>query len=195
MAAISGDQLRGHLEGLILPRSTGCGTRLGHLARLEAASGGALAIKEGSLYPALYRLERQGLVVARWDVATADRPGPRRRVYRLTAKGRCRLKAAARRSGGSLSPYWAACWEHRHESLENSRSNASCGRFGPATGGKIACAKNCLAHLTRLFEEELTRKRRCRLSRGRSDRPLWRRAGAVARIAREHPLARTLGLD
>ena len=61
---------------------------------MEAASGGALAIKEGSLYPALYRLERQGLVAARWETAAADRPGPRRRVYRLTAKGRRRLEAA-----------------------------------------------------------------------------------------------------
>ena len=67
---------------------------MGHLCSLEAASGGALAIKEGSLYPALYRLERQGLIAARWEAATAERPGPRRRIYRLTAKGRRRLAAA-----------------------------------------------------------------------------------------------------
>jgi PadR family transcriptional regulator, regulatory protein PadR len=95
MAVISGDQLRGHLEGLILAalqQGTAHGWDIWR--SLEAASGGALAIKEGSLYPALYRLERQGLVAARWETATADRPGPRRRVYRLTAKGRRRLERA-----------------------------------------------------------------------------------------------------
>jgi len=95
MAPISGEQLRGHLEGLILAalqRGMAHGWEIWR--SLEAASGGALAIKEGSLYPALYRLERQGLVAARWETATADRPGPRRRIYRLTAKGRRRLEAA-----------------------------------------------------------------------------------------------------
>jgi PadR family transcriptional regulator PadR len=95
MAAISGDQLRGHLEGLILAsleRGTAHGWEIWR--NLEAASGGALALKEGSLYPALYRLESQGLIAARWEAATADRPGPRRRIYRLTAKGRRRLETA-----------------------------------------------------------------------------------------------------
>jgi PadR family transcriptional regulator PadR len=95
MATISGDQLRGHLEGLILAaleRGTAHGWDIWR--SLEAASGGALALKEGSLYPALYRLERQGLIAARWEAATAARRGPRRRVYRLTAKGRRRLDAA-----------------------------------------------------------------------------------------------------
>jgi PadR family transcriptional regulator PadR len=95
MEVISGDQLRGHLEGLILAaldRGTAHGWDIWR--RLEAESGGALALKEGSLYPALYRLERQGLIAARWEAAAAERPGPRRRVYRLTAKGQRRLAAA-----------------------------------------------------------------------------------------------------
>jgi DNA-binding PadR family transcriptional regulator len=95
MASIHGDRLRGHLEGLILAaleRGTAHGWEVWH--RLEAASSGALALKEGSLYPALYRLERQGLIAARWEAATTDRPGPRRRVYRLTPKGRRRLDSA-----------------------------------------------------------------------------------------------------
>lgn len=92
MGTISGDQLRGHLEGLILAaleRGTAHGWDIWR--RLEAAGRGKLALKEGSLYPALYRLERQGLVAARWEAGGA---GPRRRVYRLTAKGRRRLDAA-----------------------------------------------------------------------------------------------------
>ncbi len=95
MEPISGDHLRGHLDGLILAaleRGTAHGWDIWR--GLEAASGGALALKEGSLYPALYRLERQGLIAARWETATADRPGPRRRLYRLTAKGRRHLDAA-----------------------------------------------------------------------------------------------------
>ena len=95
MAAISGDHLRGHLDGLILAtlqRGTAHGWDIWQ--NLEAASGGTLAIKEGSLYPALYRLERQGLIAARWETANTDRPGPRRRIYRLTAKGKRRLDAA-----------------------------------------------------------------------------------------------------
>jgi len=92
MGTITGDQLRGHLEGLILAaleRGTAHGWDIWR--RLETASGGALQLKEGSLYPALYRLERQGLITARWETGMA---GPRRRVYRLTAKGRRHLKSA-----------------------------------------------------------------------------------------------------
>jgi DNA-binding PadR family transcriptional regulator len=95
MAPINGDQLRGHLEGLILAAlERGAAHGWDIWRSLEAASGGALELKEGSLYPALYRLERQGLIAARWEAATAARPGPRRRVYRLTAKGRRRLGTA-----------------------------------------------------------------------------------------------------
>ena len=95
MATIRGDQLRGHLEGLILAaleRGTAHGWDIWR--SLETASSGALELKEGSIYPALYRLERQGLIAARWETSTADRPGPRRRIYRLTAKGRRRLGVA-----------------------------------------------------------------------------------------------------
>ena len=45
------------------------------------------ALKEGSLYPALYRLEQEGLIAGRWEESGSGRPGPRRRVYRLTGKG------------------------------------------------------------------------------------------------------------
>jgi PadR family transcriptional regulator PadR len=44
-------------------------------------------LKEGSLYPALYRLEHAGLVEAAWEEETKGRRGARRRIYRLTAKG------------------------------------------------------------------------------------------------------------
>ena len=59
--------------------------------RLEEDGCGALKLKEGSLYPALYRLEKKGFVKARWDKDDRQRKGPRRRVYRLTRKGKRQL--------------------------------------------------------------------------------------------------------
>lgn len=96
MPSINGDALRGHLETLILSVLKRGGDAHGFeiLKRLEAAGSGALDLKEGSLYPALYRLEKAGLVEAEWESGDTPRRGPRRRVYRLTAKGRRRLDAA-----------------------------------------------------------------------------------------------------
>src|SRR3954465_3663703 len=79
------DYLRGHLDGLllaVLADSPGHGYELSQ--RLTQRSGGALGVPEGSLYPALHRLERSGLVESAWS--TGD--GRRRRVYSLTAAGR-----------------------------------------------------------------------------------------------------------
>lgn len=95
MAPISGDQLRGHLDGLILAAlERGAAHGWDIWRGLEDASGGALTLKEGSLYPALYRLESQGLIAANWETGGTERPGPRRRIYRLTAKGRRHLGVA-----------------------------------------------------------------------------------------------------
>ena len=58
---------------------------------IERESGEALRIEEGSLYPALRRLERTDDVVAEWTIGDTGR---RTRVYRLTPKGRARLRAA-----------------------------------------------------------------------------------------------------
>jgi len=95
MEPINGNTLRGHLETLILSVLEG---REAHgfeiWRRLEAAGSGALRLKEGSLYPALYRLEGAGLVRATWEDGDNDRRGPRRRIYQLTSKGTRRLSAA-----------------------------------------------------------------------------------------------------
>src|SRR5215217_5764811 len=88
MAVIDGDRLRGHLEGLelsVLERGEAHGLEV--LRTLESAGEGALEMKEGSVYPALYRLENEGLIKARWDEETKGRRGPRRRLYKLTGKG------------------------------------------------------------------------------------------------------------
>lgn len=66
---------------------------------IQEASEGLLNVEEGSLYPALHRLEREGFVSADWKTTPNGR---RARVYSLTAAGRKRLKEAER-SWGDLS--------------------------------------------------------------------------------------------
>jgi hypothetical protein len=68
MDAIQGDKLRGHLEAMILStleRDEAHGLEILH--RLEEAGCGLLRLKEGSLYPALYRLEAADEVKAVWE--------------------------------------------------------------------------------------------------------------------------------
>jgi DNA-binding PadR family transcriptional regulator len=88
MQEISGDLLRGHLESLILSTlDQGEAHGLEILRRLQDAGCGLLRLKEGSLYPALYRLENAGLIEAAWEEETKGRRGARRRIYHLTRKG------------------------------------------------------------------------------------------------------------
>jgi PadR family transcriptional regulator, regulatory protein PadR len=61
----------------------------GVLLRILQISGQALEIPQGSLYPALYRLEHQGLIAADWGVSENNR---RAKYYTLTAAGRRRLR-------------------------------------------------------------------------------------------------------
>ena len=88
MEAIQGDKLRGHLEAMILSTlERGEAHGLEVLHRLEEAGCGLLRLKEGSLYPALYRLEAAGAVKAVWESQPHGRRGARRRIYRLNPKG------------------------------------------------------------------------------------------------------------
>ena len=57
--------------------------------RIHEVSRATLQIPQGSLYPALHRLERRGWIQARWDTSDNNR---RARFYRLTTAGRRRLK-------------------------------------------------------------------------------------------------------
>jgi PadR family transcriptional regulator PadR len=61
----------------------------GVLVRIRQISGEALEIPQGSLYPALYRLEHQGLITAEWGVSENGR---RAKYYTVTAAGRRRLR-------------------------------------------------------------------------------------------------------
>ena len=60
----------------------------GVLLRIKQISNEALDIPQGSLYPALYRLEHQGLIDSEWGTSENNR---RAKYYRLTAAGRARL--------------------------------------------------------------------------------------------------------
>jgi transcriptional regulator len=78
------DTLKGHLDLLLLSTLS---DRPAHgyaiAERLRDTSAGEFDLPEGTLYPALHRLERSGWLASRW----AEVNGRRRRVYQLTAKG------------------------------------------------------------------------------------------------------------
>jgi DNA-binding PadR family transcriptional regulator len=98
MRKIDGDALRGHLETLILATlEKGNAHGFEILRSLETQGAGALELKEGSLYPAIYRMEAAGLVKGDWEDSAVKRRGPRRRIYALTPAGRKEL--ATRRDG------------------------------------------------------------------------------------------------
>jgi len=92
MKSIEGDKLRGHLETMILSvLERGDAHGLDILHRLDTAGCGLLRLKEGSLYPALYRLEQAGKIQGVWEEQPHGRRGARRRFYRLTSKGKKEL--------------------------------------------------------------------------------------------------------
>ncbi|GLC23842.1 PadR family transcriptional regulator [Roseisolibacter agri] len=81
--------LPGTLDLLILKAvSLGRLHGYGVLLRIEQISGGALQIQQGALYPALYRLEHQGLIDSEWGTSDNNR---RAKYYHLTVAGRRRL--------------------------------------------------------------------------------------------------------
>ena len=91
---MKGELLKGHLDFLILaavePSPAHGYAIIEHLSR---QSRGAFTLPEGTVYPALHRLEEAGLLTSRWSMHS----GRRRRIYRLSRRG---AKALA---------------EHRHE--------------------------------------------------------------------------------
>lgn len=85
------DATRGQLETLILGVLSG--TPLHGYAIIEALrerSGGRFDLPEGTVYPALHRLEAAGVIASEWTPGS----GRRRRVYRLTGRGQQALAAA-----------------------------------------------------------------------------------------------------
>ena len=87
----SNGMLHGTLDALILKTLT-WGVRHGYgIARwIEETTGDAVVVEEGSLYPALYRMERRGWIEAEWGTSELGRKA---KFYRVTAKGRRQLAA------------------------------------------------------------------------------------------------------
>ena len=81
---MKGEALKGHLEMLLLAAlRSGPAHGYGVINDLKNRSEGAFDLQEGTIYPALHRLERSGLVESEWSIEN----GRRRRVYMLTLKG------------------------------------------------------------------------------------------------------------
>ena len=93
MAKTNSDQLHGTLDMLVLKvLDTGPLHGYGIAVRLQQLSRDVLQVEEGSLYPALYRMEQRGWLTSEW---AATDTGRRARFYRLTKSGRGQLKAEA----------------------------------------------------------------------------------------------------
>ncbi|KAA6461185.1 PadR family transcriptional regulator [Acidobacteria bacterium AB60] len=89
------DLLQGTLDMLVLKAvSLGPLHGYGVLLRIQQISQNRLEIQQGSLYPALYRLEHEGWIAGEWGQSENKR---RARFYRLTAAGRRRLDAEAKK--------------------------------------------------------------------------------------------------
>lgn len=84
------EALKGHLDAMILAVVVG-GHAHGYavIEQLRQRSGGVFDLPEGTVYPALHRLEADGLLSSAWETAS----GRRRRVYRLTRRGQAALGA------------------------------------------------------------------------------------------------------
>jgi transcriptional regulator len=81
---MNAETLKGHLDMLLLAAVRPEAAHGYAIAeRLRARSAGAFDLPEGTLYPALHRLERAGLLSSRWSEVN----GRRRRVYQVTRKG------------------------------------------------------------------------------------------------------------
>lgn len=96
---------RGSLDMLVL-RTLQMGPRHGYAIakHIHVVSDALIQVEEGSLYPALHRLERRGWVEAEWGPSEANR---RAKYYRLTAKGKKQLQVEM------------AAWDKMRRAIEN----------------------------------------------------------------------------
>jgi len=88
MAGMIGEALKGHLDLLLLSiLANGPAHGYAIIESLRARSEGVFDLPEGTVYPALHRLEDQGLLKSSWS----DDSGRRKRIYQLTPKGHSAL--------------------------------------------------------------------------------------------------------
>lgn len=90
------DVLQGTLALMVLQTLKALGPQHGYgiARRIEQVSGDAIALNQGTLYPALVRLEQQGWIKAKWGVSENNRKA---RFYTLTARGEKQLSAETER--------------------------------------------------------------------------------------------------
>ena len=87
------DTLKGHLDVLVLAAlRDGPAHGYAVIDALRVRSAGAFDLAEGTVYPVLHRLEAAGMLASAWS----DAAGRRRRVYRLTRRGRAALASQER---------------------------------------------------------------------------------------------------
>jgi PadR family transcriptional regulator, regulatory protein PadR len=87
---VKAEALKGHLDSMILAvLAAEPAHGYAVIESLRRRSGGVFELPEGTVYPALHRLEAQGLLTSSWDTSS----GRRRCVYRLTRRGRSALPA------------------------------------------------------------------------------------------------------
>jgi PadR family transcriptional regulator, regulatory protein PadR len=86
---MEGEMLKGHLDMIVLAALTG-GPAHGYaiIQEIHRRSAGAFDLPEGTVYPVLHRLEKNGLLSSRWTIAESGR---KRRTYTLTRQGRLAL--------------------------------------------------------------------------------------------------------
>jgi transcriptional regulator len=85
---MAGEMIRGNLDLLVMGVLQGGALHgYGIIDELRRRSDDTFDLPEGTVYPALHRLERAGLLTSRWQ----QQAGRRRRVYELTPKGRAEL--------------------------------------------------------------------------------------------------------
>jgi PadR family transcriptional regulator PadR len=93
LRGMQSEVLKGHVDLLLLATladTPAHGYRV--VEALRERSDGTFDLAEGTVYPALYRLERGGLIASRWHVVE----GRRRRIYRLTKRGETALQRRRR---------------------------------------------------------------------------------------------------
>ena len=128
------EKLKGHLDLLLLAvLSRGPGHGYEVITRLKVRSDGAFELPEGTVYPALHRLESAGLLASSWDVVA----GRRRRIYHLTLAGEAALaeqSAQWREFSGSMARVLGASMARALTACATAvPGNAMPGR-GPAAG-------------------------------------------------------------
>jgi PadR family transcriptional regulator, regulatory protein PadR len=85
MQGMEGEMLKGHLDMIVLAAlASGSAHGYAVIEEIKRRSGGAFDLPEGTIYPALHRLEQAGLLRSTWTTADSGR---RRRVYTLTKTG------------------------------------------------------------------------------------------------------------